>query len=102
MFITWASAFGMFPDSDLITAVQIAVKKSAFIPSISDMGVYLRRAAMIAQARAIDEVNAYKINKQMTDPQAAAELEKFLLRTGDSPENASATAWAGVERRLTE
>lgn len=99
---TWASAFGMFPDERFITAAQIAVKKSPFIPSLSEMGSYLRRAELLAQAHAIDEAHAYKLNKDMSDPQKAAETEQFLLWLGDKPENASATAWAGVEGRLTE
>jgi hypothetical protein len=99
MFVTWASAFGMFPDERFITAAQIAVKKSPFIPSLSEMGSYLRRAELLAQARAVDECHAYKLNKDMSDPQKAAETEQFLLWLGDKPENARATAWAGVERR---
>lgn len=96
---TWASAFGMFPDERFITAAQIAVKKSPFIPSLSEMGTYLRRAELLAQAHAIDEAHAYKLNKDMSDPQKAVEVEQFLLWLGDKPENASATTWAGVERR---
>lgn len=96
---TWASAFGMFPDERFITAAQIAVKKSPFIPSLSEMGSYLRRAELLAQAHAVDECHAYKLNKDMSDPQKAAEVEQFLLWLGDKPENASETAWAGVERR---
>lgn len=99
MFVTWASAFGMFPDERFITAAQIAVKKSPFIPSLSEMGSYLRRAELLSQAHAVDEAHAYKLSKDMSDPQKAAETEQFLLWLGDKPENASATAWAGVERR---
>lgn len=96
---TWMMSFGKFPDNLITEAAMIAIKKSPFIPSLSEFSAYIRKAELLQQARAIDEAHAYKLNKDMSDPQKAAEVEQFLLWVGDKPENASATAWAGVERR---
>lgn len=116
---TWASAFGMFPDDHFITAAQLAVKKSAFMPSLNEMSGYLRRAELLAQARAIDEKHLRegktfpgaglrsgetdgtpRIGTASSDPakiEEAREIEKFLLWMGDKPENAHATAWCDVD-----
>ena len=124
MLITWASAFGMFPDDHFITAAQLAVKKSPYLPNLNELGVYMRRAELLAQARAADEAHLRdgktwagagrrsgegedvpRIGEASASSEKIAEaeeLERVLLWLGDKPENAHATAWADIERRGTD
>lgn len=116
---TWMMSFGKYPDNLIMEAAKLAVKKNAFLPSLSEFANYIRRAELLEQARAIDEKHLRegktfpgaglrsgetdgtpRIGTASSDPakiEEAREIEKFLLWMGDKPENAHATAWCDVD-----
>lgn len=99
---TWLAVFGDRSDSVMTTAAAIIVKKSSFLPLLPEFEKYIKRAELIETARAIDEINNAKVERVLRDVETAQDVERFLLWLGDKPETAHATAWAGVEGRLTE
>ena len=104
---TFMAAFGHHPDMVISEAMAVAIRRhKTFMPTLPEFAECIRRAEMILNSRAIDEVHRRQRELELSAPDAvekAKEWEDVLIWAGFTKEAAHETAFYGIPKdRLPE